>query len=227
MATQAEENYLKAIFKLSGAVERSVSTNALADALDTKASSVTDMVKKLSDKKWVNYQPYQGVTLSNKGKKMAIQVIRKHRLWEVFLVNQLHFRWDEIHEIAEQLEHIQSDKLIDRLDQFLGFPQFDPHGDPIPTADGKIRHHKDETLKDMNPGDVCEVVGVKAHEADFLQYLDGMNLIPGVRVEVKKRYAYDQSLVISVDQGSDIMVSSTVSRQLLVRKKSQTALAHP
>src|SRR5690554_5916872 len=138
MFSDSEENYLKSIFHLQRLSEDGVSTNAIADRMQTKASSVTDMLKKLADKDLVNYIKYQGVTLTNKGKKTAASIIRKHRLWEVFLVEKLDFNWDEVHEIAEQLEHIQSEKLIKKLDAFLGYPKKDPHGDPIPDADGEI-----------------------------------------------------------------------------------------
>ena len=131
MNSQTEENYLKAIFKIAENTNGKVSTNAIAEKLNTKASSVTDMIKKLAEKQLVMYEKYQGVKLTEDGEKIAIQIIRKHRLWEYFLVNTLDFKWDEVHEIAEELEHINSDALIDKLDKFLSFPQYDPHGDPI------------------------------------------------------------------------------------------------
>jgi DtxR family Mn-dependent transcriptional regulator len=217
MPTHAEENYLKAIFKLSGRHNRPVSTNAIADELLTKASSVTDMMKKLSDKKLIHYKKYQGVTLTRKGRALATMVVRKHRLWEVFLVEKLNFKWDEIHELAEQLEHIESEKLMDKLDQFLGYPKYDPHGDPIPDKDGNIDHHKDETLSDLVVGDEGVIVGVKEHSAEFLQYLDGVKLILGTRVVVKKRYDYDHSLIIDMG-GEELMVSDQVSQKLFVKK---------
>jgi DtxR family Mn-dependent transcriptional regulator len=217
MPTHAEENYLKAIFKLSGRHNRPVSTNAIADELLTKASSVTDMMKKLSDKKLIHYKKYQGVTLTRKGRALATMVVRKHRLWEVFLVEKLNFKWDEIHELAEQLEHIESEKLMDKLDQFLGYPKYDPHGDPIPDKDGNIDHHKDETLSDLVVGDEGVIVGVKDHSAEFLQYLDGVKLILGTRVVVKKRYDYDHSLIIDMG-GEELMVSDQVSQKLFVKK---------
>ena len=128
MITLAEENYLKAILKLSKNSEDSVSTNAIADELETKASSVTDMIKKLTDKQLVDYVPYRGVNLSKPGLNKAVEIVRKHRLWEVFLVTKLQFKWDEVHYVAEQLEHIKSQKLVDALDAYLGYPQHDPHG---------------------------------------------------------------------------------------------------
>jgi DtxR family Mn-dependent transcriptional regulator len=218
MPTTAEENYLKAIFKLSGELRRSVSTNDLAEELSSKASSVTDMLKKLHEKKWVKYQPYQGAVLSRKGHLIAANVIRKHRLWEVFLVEKLNFKWDEIHEIAEQLEHIVDEKLIHRLDDFLGFPEVDPHGDPIPKSDGSIKHHKNKTMYDLLPGESAELVGLKEHQSEFLQYLDGISLKPGSSVKLIKRFSYDQSVVISINDGAELMVSQHVSRMLLVRR---------
>lgn len=217
MPTQAEENHLKAIFKLTGRNNRAVSTNSIADELHTKASSVTDMIRKLADKKLVNYQKYQGVTLTKKGRKLAAGVVRKHRLWEVFLVEKLNYKWDEIHDIAEQLEHITSESLIDRLEHFLGHPKFDPHGDPIPDKEGNMDHHKDETISDMKVGETAIVVGVKEHTPDFLQYLEGVKLVLGTRVTLVKRFEYDHSLIIRVD-GSDIMVSDQVGQNLLVKK---------
>ena len=137
MSTKAEENYLKTIFKLSEKEKDSVSTNAIAEELETKPSSVSDMLKKLSEKKLINYIKYQGVSLTPLGHRLAVHVIRKHRLWEVFLVSHLNFKWDEVHDIAEQLEHIKSKALVNRLDAFLNFPSYDPHGDPIPNQKQK------------------------------------------------------------------------------------------
>jgi len=218
MPTTAEENYLKAIFKLSGELGRSVSTNDLAEELSSKASSVTDMLKKLHEKKWVKYQPYQGAILSRKGHLIAANVVRKHRLWEVFLVETLNFNWDEIHDIAEQLEHIVDEKLIQRLDEFLGFPEVDPHGDPIPKSDGTIKHHKNKTLYDLLPGELAELVGLKEHQPDFLQYLDGISLKPGATIKLVKRFSYDQSVVISINKGAELMIRQHVRRMLLVRR---------
>ena len=149
MNSFTEENYLKAIYKLSLNGVQGVSTNAIADKLATKPSSVTDMIKKLADKKLVSYQKYQGVNLTKKGSDVAVSIIRNHRLWEVFLVEKLNFKWDEVHDLAEELEHINTHKLTERLDEFLGFPKFDPHGDPIPDKDGNIIQHKDVTLSDL------------------------------------------------------------------------------
>lgn len=217
MITQAEENYLKAVFKISGRNGKSVSTNEIADMLRTKASSATDMIKKLAGKKLLHYEKYQGVTLTKKGRVLAASVIRKHRIWEVFLVDKLGFKWDEIHEIAEQLEHVDSDVLIDKLYQYLEEPQYDPHGDPIPDKDGNMKHHKDETLSDLKIDDQVVIAGLKDQSPHFLQYLEGVKLVPGTVVTLKKRYDYDQSLVIEIN-GKELMVSDLVSQNLFVRK---------
>ena len=170
--TLAEENYLKAIFHLETKASNGVSTNAIADALETKPSSVTDMVQKLAEKKLLSYQKYKGTHLTPKGRKIAAKVVRKHRLWEVFLVDKLKFQWDEVHEIAEQLEHIKSDELIVRLDKFLGFPEYDPHGDPIPDKFGNIQTSKKRLLAEIDSEQLGICVGVKESSTEYLRYLD-------------------------------------------------------
>ena len=215
--TVSEENYLKAVFKIAGKDQRKVSTNDLAHELNSKASSVTDMLQKLSEKKLIKYEKYKGVTLTPKGKKIAAGVVRKHRLWEVFLVDKLQFKWDEIHELAEQLEHIDSDKLTDRLEEFLGFPTNDPHGDPIPDKEGNLHHHRDYTIADLDINEEAIIVGVKDHSSDFLQYLDGVKLILGAKVKVKKIYGYDRSLMALVGK-TEIMISERVAKNLFVSK---------
>jgi DtxR family Mn-dependent transcriptional regulator len=217
--TQAEENYLKAVFKISGKHKRRVSTNDLAHELRTKASSVTDMLQKLADKKLITYEKYKGVSLTEKGRVVAASVIRKHRLWEVFLVDKLQFKWDEIHELAEQLEHIHSAKLVERLDEFLGFPTHDPHGDPIPDTEGNLHHHPEFSLSDLNINEEGIIIGVKDHSADFLQYLDSVKLILGTRVKIKKRFGYDNSLIALVNK-QETMISERVAKNLFVVKKA-------
>mgnify|MGYP000935189420 CR=1 FL=1 len=215
MYSESEENYLKAIFTIAGKDGRRASTNDVADLLKTKASSVTDMLQKLSDKGLIKYQKYKGVSLTAKGEKIATGVVRKHRLWEVFLLEKLNFKWDEIHDIAEQLEHVNSARLTDKLDEFLGFPTHDPHGDPIPDKDGKIRYHKGILLSDLEPGDVCEIVGVKEHSPDFLQYLEGVKLLPGMMIKVLTRYHYDSSIILQINK-NELMVSERVSKNIFV-----------
>ena len=215
MPSQAEENYLKAIFKLSGKEKQSVSTNAIAEELLTKASSVSDMVKKLSEKKLINYIKYQGVSLTNKGLDLAVHIVRKHRLWEVFLVNNLNFKWDEVHEIAEQLEHIKSPELVARLDAFLNYPSYDPHGDPIPNAAGEFPKTTAVPLSEIDvllPG---KVVGVEMDEPSFLKYLDKLNISIGTQLEVIEMNDFDNSIDIKID-GVKRHISLDVAKNILV-----------
>src|SRR5690606_3551572 len=170
--TLAEENYLKAIYHLENQSANGVSTNALAEEMKTKASSATDMIKKLAEKNMISYVPYQGVTLSKAGRTYAVKVVRKHRLWEVFLLEKLNFSWDEVHDLAEQLEHIKSEKLTDKLDEFLGFPKVDPHGDPIPDRHGNFEKVEKTVLANAKEGQTYVCVGVDDSSSDFLKYLD-------------------------------------------------------
>lgn len=208
MYSDSEENYLKAIFHLERFSREGVSTNAIAEQMHTKASSVTDMLKKLADKKLVNYIKYQGVTLTNQGKKTAAAIIRKHRLWEVFLVEKLDFSWDEVHEIAEQLEHIESDLLIEKLDKHLDFPKFDPHGDPIPSKDGTFPERDKVLLSEMNVGDSGVCVGVKDTSSSFLKFLDKNKIALGKKIKVLEHEEFDNSLHIQI--GSESMVISHI-----------------
>ncbi len=216
MFSFSEENYLKAIFHLQKKYSEGVSTNALAEQMETKASSVTDMVKKLSDKELVKYKKYQGVKLSEKGKKTAVEVIRKHRLWEVFLVEKLNFSWDEVHDIAEQLEHIKSAKLTDELDNFLGHPKRDPHGDPIPDAEGNFRIANNLLLADLEKGQSGVCVGVRDSSSEFLRYLDKNNIALGKQIEIVYKEEYDQSMLVKVEE-KELRISQTVSNNLFVK----------
>ena len=215
--THSEENYLKAIYHLSRSGEKAVSTNAIANQMATKPSSVTDMVRRLSEKDLVNYKKYQGVTLSNSGKKMALIVIRKHRLWEVFLVEKLGFSWDEVHEIAEQLEHIQSEKLIDKLDELLDFPKFDPHGDPIPGKDGILPEGEKQLLSNLPLESRGICVGVKDSSSSFLKFLDKNKIALGHHIEVIDREEFDNSLNVVVD-GRPMHLSYLIASNLYVKK---------
>jgi DtxR family Mn-dependent transcriptional regulator len=219
MASESVENYVKCIYALQRDEGRNeVSTNAIADRLDTKASSVTDMLKKLRDQGLVDYKKYKGAQLTEQGKNLAIAIVRRHRLWEVFLVDTLGFRWDEVHELAEQLEHIDSEELTKRLDDFLGNPSFDPHGDPIPDQNGKITEPLPRIALDcMEPGQSGIVVGVEDSSAEFLQYLDSVRLTLGVRVKVLNRFDFDRSVLLRTDDG-ERQVSLAVARNLLLRK---------
>ena len=218
MLSITEENHLKAIFHLSSDGNKDVSTNAIADSLKTKAPSVTDMLKKLSEKKLVNYKKYQGSFLTADGRKTALNIIRKHRLWEVFLVNKLNFNWDEVHDIAEQLEHIKSEKLINELDKFLDYPAKDPHGDPIPNKKGELPIQEMVTLDKLNTSDHGMLIGVSEYSKDFLNYLDGIKLQLGSSIEVLDFFAFDKSLKIKVNNNSEVTISHKVSSNLNVSK---------
>tara|TARA_B100000809_G_C15130438_1_gene528180 strand:+ start:2642 stop:3304 length:663 start_codon:yes stop_codon:yes gene_type:complete len=218
MNSFTEENYLKAIFKLSRKISEGVATNSIAEALNTKASSVTDMIKKLSDKKLVNYKKYQGVTLTKEGKKIAVSIIRNHRLWEVFLVEKLNFKWDEVHDLAEDLEHIKSEKLTDQLDAFLEFPKYDPHGDPIPDRDGNIIRHQDITLADLKIKEQGVVVGVKEHSKSYLNYLESINLVLGTQIIVTEIIDFDKSMSITINEKTTANISHQASKNLLIKK---------
>ncbi len=218
MNTYTEENYLKAIFKYGNKSKEGVSTNVIADELNTKASSVTDMIKKLSDKKLVIYKKYHGVTLTEKGRKVATSVIRKHRLWEVFLVDKLDFKWDEVHDIAEQLEHIQSDSLVERLDAFLEHPEYDPHGDPIPDKNGNLQHHVDIRLSDLIKGESGVIVGVKEHSTSYLKYLESINLVLGSSIQINEIVEFDQSMSILINNKENTNISNQASKNLIIKK---------
>jgi len=217
MNSLAEENYLKALYKLGGK-SGDVQTNALAEELNTKASSVTDMMKKLAEKKLVNYEPYKGVSLSKEGFKVAIYIVRKHRLWEVFLVEKLAFKWDEVHEIAEQLEHIQSSELIEKLDEFLDFPKFDPHGDPIPDKDGSVYQHLEITLSQLEKKEKGIVVGVKEHSKAYLNYLDNLNLVLGAEVFVEDKVEFDSSMKVRINKRDVVTISNQATKNLYIKK---------
>lgn len=218
MYTISEEDHLKAIFKIAEKEKRAVSTNAISTFLQTAPASVTDMLKKLSEKDLINYQKYKGVTLSNNGNKVAINLIRKHRLWEVFLAEKLNFPWEEVHEVAEQLEHVQSDLLILQLEKFLNYPKFDPHGDPIPNAEGKFTIRSQWSVAELSLGQSGHVVGVKEHDKNFLVYLNDMNIALGTTIKVLQKNAYDQSMRILIDGRFDNLITKHVAQQLLVKK---------
>ncbi len=220
LVSYTEENYLKAIYALSRLYSDSeVSTNQISDHLKNKAASVTDMLKKLSDKKLIDYKPYKGVKLTDKGKKTAIKVIRKHRLWEAFLVEKLKFKWDEVHDIAEQLEHIQSDELIQKLDNFLGNPKYDPHGDPIPDATGKFSVQRSITLSSAKQKNTLIVTGVSDHSSEFLKYLSNSGIALGDNLKIEESNAYDRSLKIKVNNKHSLFLSHKAASNILVEIK--------
>jgi DtxR family Mn-dependent transcriptional regulator len=214
MNTFTEENYLKSIYHLS-LQSASVSTNQIAASLNTKAASVTDMLKKLADKELINYTKYQGVTLTSSGEKIAVSIIRKHRLWEYFLVEKLNFKWDEVHDVAEELEHISSKELIDRLDNFMGHPKYDPHGDPIPDSNGKFKTHELKPVSALPINESGVISGVREHSAAFLQYLEKVRLTIGKKIKITEINDYDHSVILHVDD-KKIHISREVANNLLI-----------
>ncbi|MBK6860035.1 MAG: metal-dependent transcriptional regulator [Saprospiraceae bacterium] len=219
MFTQAEENYLKAIYKITqNTADQTVNTKAIADELGTTSASVTDMIKKLTDKSLLSYEKYYGVSLTKEGQKMAIKLLRKHRLWEVFLHDKLGFNWDEVHEVAEQLEHIQSLLLIERLDAFLDYPKFDPHGDPIPNENGNFTYRNQVSLSSIKEsGKQLTMLGVKRHHSEFLKYLDSIHLKPGAQLKILSIQEYDQSIKLRVEDRDEILITQQVSQDILVK----------
>ena len=214
--TFSEENYLKTIYHLTASLSTEISTNAIAEMMETKASSVTDMLKKLAEKDLVHYKKYQGVFLTPKGKLAAKMIVRKHRLWEVFLVEKLAFSWDEVHDIAEQLEHIKSEQLINRLDDFLGNPTEDPHGDPIPDANGQIIKVEKQLLSELSEKQSGICVGVKDTSSEFLKYLDKQGIALGSTIEILTKEVFDSSLKIKID-GKEVTISNKIATNLFVK----------
>lgn len=214
--TLSEENYLKAIYHLQQRTPNGVSTNRIADRMKTKASSVTDMVKKLSAKGMVDYVKYQGTSLTDAGNQHALKVIRKHRLWEVFLVEKLGFPWDRVHDIAEQLEHIESPELVERLDAYLGHPKVDPHGDPIPDAEGRIGRKSRTLLAECEDGLTVVCVGVKESSSEFLRFLDQKNINIGTVISIEGREPFDGSMAVRIDE-NPIFISEKIANNLFVQ----------
>jgi DtxR family Mn-dependent transcriptional regulator len=218
MNSFTEENYLKAIFKLEEKKgTRKITTNAIAEMVETAPASVTDMLRKLSDKKLIRYEKYKGVSLTGSGRKIAIAIIRKHRLWELFLVEKLNFKWDEVHDIAEQLEHIHSETLIKRMDQFLKYPKFDPHGDPIPDVNGNMHSQKSTPLSDLKQKEKVIVTGVIDHSPVFLQHIEKVGLSLGKEIKIQEKFDYDQSFHILIKPDKSItQISYEVAKNILV-----------
>jgi DtxR family Mn-dependent transcriptional regulator len=214
--THSEENYLKTIYHLTTISNTGISTNAIAEKIETKASSVTDMLKKLAEKDLVNYKKYQGVSLTEKGKLTAKMIVRKHRLWESFLVEKLNFSWDEVHDVAEQLEHIKSEKLINKLDEFLNFPTEDPHGDPIPNAEGQIVNIKKQLLSEFEKNKIGICVGVKDTSSDFLKYLDKQEIALGSAIEIIEKELFDSSFIIRVGN-KEMTISNKIASNLYIK----------
>ena len=212
----SEENYIKAIFRLQD-VEGTVTTNALAAELKAKPASITDMLKKLKAKKLVHYQAYHGFRLSSEGKKLALLIIRRHRLWEFFLAEKLKFSWEEVHAVAEHLEHVSSKKLIDKLDEFLGFPRFDPHGDPIPDSNGRIETSKQVPLQDLPLNKTATVCHVSDQSSEMLELLGHKKISIGTKLEVKRRFSFDNSLEIKLRQQPAINISEQLSKNIFAK----------
>ena len=214
--TSAEENYLKAIYHLSEGGKKGVSTNDVSAAMKTKPASVSDMLRKLGEKEVIEYRKYYGLHITEEGKKLALQTIRKHRLWEVFLVEKLKFSWDEVEEVADELSHVKSRVLIQRLDEYLGFPKFDPHGDPIPDEYGDVRARPRLPLNELDLGSTGQIVAVKDSSPAFLRYLDKVGAYIGARIKVLDKTEFDGSVEILVDNKKSIFMSKDVAGNILV-----------
>ena len=217
--SQTEENYLKAIYHIQIQDVKNVSTTLIAKSLTTKASSVTDMLRKLADKKLVNYEKYKGVKLTTKGEKSAIKIVRKHRLWEVFLVEKLNYNWDEVHDIAEQLEHIKSDTLIDKLEGFLNFPTHDPHGDPIPDSKGKISTNQTILLSTAKQNVPYKIAKVKDNSSALLQFLDKNSLTIGSELLVIDQFEFDESITVKLATNHNLTFSKKTCENIFVTNK--------
>jgi DtxR family Mn-dependent transcriptional regulator len=214
MNSQSEEDYLKALYHLEMDFD-SVSTNSIAEYLDMKPSSVTDMLKKLAEKKFIHYQKYKGTSLTKKGKLIALSIIRKHRLWETFLVDKLGFGWDQVHIIAEQLEHIKSEELIENLDNFLGNPKYDPHGDPIPNKDGEIEKMNQKLLVELKASQKGIITGVKKGTASLLNYLDKEKVKLGDSIKVIEILEFDGTYIVEINKRK-LTFSEKICQNLLL-----------
>ena len=216
MITRSEENYIKAILSINLEKNSIVSTNEIAKILETSAASVTEMIKKLQDKKLVIYEKYKGVKLSKAGRTKAFEILRKHRLWETFLVNKLDFSWGEVHDVAEQLEHIKSEKLTDKLDHFLNYPKFDPHGEPIPTKSGIIPSTKRITLSEMKINSKAIIMGVLLDNKEFLDHLTKISISIGTKIEAIDRIIFDQSMKIIINSKIE-HISKEIANNILIK----------
>ena len=219
MSSISEENYIKAIFKISREMKTEVTTSILSEHLSTKASSVTDMIQKLAGKNLVNYVKYQGVSLTPEGERIAVKIVRKHRLWEFFLFETLGFKWDEIHEIAEELEHIQSDTLTEKLDEFLKHPSRDPHGDPIPDVNGHFPETRSVPLAMLGIGTRARVGGLQDKSPAFLVYLDKVDIKPGSEIEISDCNAFDGSLDLKIDDAKTVHLSRQAALNILMNQE--------
>ncbi|MDI9364859.1 MAG: metal-dependent transcriptional regulator [Flavobacterium sp.] len=212
-----EENYIKAIYHLQQ-TDGNVTTNEVAEMLHTKAASVTDMLKKLNAKNILNYEKYQGFTLSDEGRKIALSIVRKHRLWEYFLVEKLQFGWDEVHDVAEELEHISSRKLVEKLDAFLAYPKFDPHGDPIPDVNGKMVFQPQINLTDLPLNEFAQVTAVGSQSTELLELLKHKKIAIGTKIIIKKKFLFDNSVEIKLLNQAAFTISQQLAQALFVKK---------
>ena len=219
MLSLSEENYLKAVYHLSDGGNTEVNTNSISEYIQTRAASVTDMIKKLAAKGMVDYEKYHGLTITKEGATEALKIIRRHRLWEVFMVNKLGMDWDEVHDIAEQLEHIKSEMLTERLDQFLEYPKFDPHGDPIPDKKGKMSVYEKLPLLNAEEGTEAMVIAVENSEDTFLKYLNKIGIKIGVRIYVCEKFEYDGSMELKVGDRT-IQISGKTAQNILITKNN-------
>jgi DtxR family Mn-dependent transcriptional regulator len=216
MYTLSEENYLKSIYRLAQQSGFKITPTAIAESLGNNPASVVDMIRKLTEKQVIAYDKKKGVELTPQGLKDAVLIVRRHRLWEVFLLEKLGYHWDEIHDIAEELEHISDATLADRLDKFLGFPEYDPHGDPIPKANGKVPKPYSVTLTDLKVGDTCRVAAVRDTSSSFLQYLQKLDIGIGTNIQLLEKIPFDNSLVISISGRENTTVSQKFGENILV-----------
>lgn len=216
--TYTEENYLKAIYSIQQHnITGEVSVNEIAERMQTRPATVTDMLRKLSEKQLIDYEKYKKIRLSDTGTLQALQIVRKHRLWETFLHKKLYFSWDEVHEVAEQLEHIHSPKLIDKLDEFLGYPQFDPHGDPIPDAEGALPQYSALQLSEAELNKNYTIVAVKDTSSSFLQQLERMQIHIGTKLIAREILPYDKSITIELNGSAPVMISEKIAANLLIK----------
>jgi DtxR family transcriptional regulator, Mn-dependent transcriptional regulator len=213
--THTEQNYIKAIYHLSQETDGTAYTQELAAAMSTTPASASDMVRKLSEKGLVSHIPYRGAKLNRKGEKAAMNIIRRHRLWELFLTEVLKFRWDEVHAMAEELEHVSSDLLLERIDEYLNYPRFDPHGDPIPDAQGRIAPLSSILLANLDTGTRTQIVAVRERSADLLKYLEKSGLILGTSITIVQRYDFDKSMDILINEKKQMHISNEVALNIL------------
>jgi DtxR family Mn-dependent transcriptional regulator len=216
MNSATEENYLKVIYRLSQKGGGKVTPTAIADGMKVNAASVVDMLKKLVEKKLISYDKVRGAKLTEKGVRVSISIVRSHRLWEVFLLEKLGYSWEVVHEIAEQLEHVKHPELLEKLNKFLGYPEYDPHGDPIPKSGGEMPDTTKTLLSEIEIGRTCRVMGVKDTSTVFLQYLKELSINIGAKIKVTGKNAFDQSMTIQIGKGPGTMVSQKLAESLLV-----------